>query len=732
MRFRSQLLLLVLSVLIPAFLASAWGVWYVYSDEQKSQEKNLLETARSFATVVDNDLRIREATLRTLANSTVLEQGDIREFYQFAKSMAPTPESTIILRHASGRQLMNTRRPYGEVLPLKSASNLAELRSASSPTDTVVSDLFASQVAKRLDFAIQVPVKHNVHSNRYLEMGVNVSELQSILMRQRFPSNWITTIVDRRGVVLARSHDPEQFVGKTISKRTQQILSSSRNGIYYSVTLDEIPVKAYYNRVPISEWNVLISIPESEVRQTAVEAASILAASSIFLLAIAVVAASWLASRAIRTIEDLGAAAERMAGNEEVVYKPQGIQELDAVARRMSDASARIRQATQELELRVAEASIKAERAERALQQSQKLEALGRLTGGIAHEFNNVLQTISSAVQLAKLVPKPEHVVPLMETCIKAVDRATALTSQLSAFGRAQEAKLSTVLLNQQIEEFKGLVSGILPSNIDFKIRFSEVSWPVTVDTLQFELAFLNIVINARDAMPNGGTLSVETCNRHLNEPYQGLPAGDYVCIQITDTGSGMSAEVMAKAFEPFFTTKPVGKGTGLGLAQAYGFARQSHGALALHSVEGQGTMVEFYLPRAAGQPMQAHHARENDERMSTPAGTLLFVEDDPLVRETMVRALTNAGMDVIAAANADEALDILESGVKVHSVLSDVMMPGKINGVGLAKAILAKSNAIRIILASGYSDTRVDLPEVRVIAKPYRLNDVLSMLGEK
>lgn len=732
MRFRSQLLLLVLSVLIPAFAASAWAVWYVYSDEQESQEKSLLETARSFAMVVDNDLRIREATLRTLANSTVLEQGDIEEFYRFAKSMAPASESTIILRHASGKQLLNTRRPFGEDLPVKSASNLAELRNAYGPNDTVVSDLFTAQVAKRLDFAIQVPVKPNVHSNRYLEMGVNASELQSILMQQRFPANWITTIVDRKGVVLARSHDPEQFIGKPASERTRQVLSSSRNGVYYSVTLDQIPVKAYYSRVPLSDWSVLISIPESEVRRTAVQAASFLAASTILLLAIALIAASWLARRSIKAIEDLGAAAERMARSEEVSYTPQGIREVDAVARRMADASARIRHATQELEQRVSEASNKAERAERALQQSQKLEALGRLTGGIAHEFNNVLQTISSAVQLAKLVPKHEHVVPLMETCIKAVERATALTSQLSAFGRAQEAKQSTILLNHQIEEFKGLVSGVLPSNIEFRINLSDVSWAVTVDTLQFELAFLNVVINARDAMPNGGTLTVETCNRYLAEPPHGLPAGEYVSIQISDTGSGMSADVMAKALEPFFTTKAIGKGTGLGLAQAYGFARQSHGALVLHSVEGQGTRVEFYLPRAVSRPVQVPDAPEKDERMSNAAGTLLFVEDDPLVRESMVRVLTNAGLDVIVAANGDEALAILESGAKVHSVLSDVMMPGKTNGVDLARTILTRWTTIRVILTSGYSDSRVDLPEVKVIAKPYQLSDVLSILEEK
>jgi signal transduction histidine kinase len=731
MRFRSQLLLLLLSVLVPAFLASGWSIWYVYSDEQQAQEKSLLEAARSFAMIVDNDLRIREATLRTLANSTVLESGNIKSFYEFAKAMAPTPESTIVLRHASGQQLLNTRRPYGEALPSKAASSLAELRNVYGPNDTVVSDLFLGKVAKRLDFAIQVPVKHNPHSNAFLEMGVNVSELQTILQQQRFPATWITTIVDRKGVVLARSHDPERFVGKAVSERSQKILQSSRNGVYHSVTLDEIPVKAYYSRVPLADWSVFISIPESDVRRTAVQAASFLGTSSIVLLAVALLAASWLARRTIKPIEDLGSAAERMGRNEDLSYTPFGIREIDTVARQMAEASTQIRQATAKLEQQVAEAVIKAERAERALQHSQKLEALGRLTGGIAHEFNNVLQTISSAVQLAKLVPKPEHVVPLMEKCSMAVERATALTGQLSAFGRAQEAKLTTVVLNRQIEEFKDLVKGVLPSNIEFKVRLSDVSWPVTVDTLQFELAFLNVVINARDAMPNGGVLTVETGNEHMAQPPGGLPPGEYVRIRISDTGTGMSAEVMAKAFEPFYTTKPVGKGTGLGLAQVYGFARQSHGALVLHSVEGEGTTVEFYLPRSSAQAGGIDGASQEQERSATATGTLLFVEDDTLVKETMVPALKGAGLEVIAASNAEEALAILESGMEVHSVLSDVMMPGKTNGVGLAKVILEKWSSTRVILATGYSDTRIDLPGVKVVAKPYQVADIVRMLKD-
>src|SRR5450830_1472351 len=662
MRFRNQLLLLALSILVPAFLASGWAVWYVYQNEQAKQEDNLRETARGFAMIVDSELKIREATLRTLANAPVLETGDVTAFYSFAKLMAPTPVSTIILKDEFGRQLLNTRRPLGAPLPTSSTIDVESLRKAGGAADTIVSDVFLAQVAKRFDFVIQVPVPPNNHHFSTLSMGVNAAALQPILLQQRFPGSWITTVLDRKGVVLARSLNPEQFVGKVTSERTRKILSESRGGVYYSTTLEGIPVKAFYSRVPLSDWSVLISVSAAEVSRSAIRAGAILGAVMVMLIGLALLAAGWLARRAIRPIEELGRSAERMGRSEEVVYQPHGVLEVDAVARRIADASVKIRHANQELEQQVAESSIKAERAERALQQGQKLEALGRLTGGIAHEFNNLLQTISSAVQLARLMPQPERVQPLMDTCMRAIERAVALTSQLSAFGRPQEAKVETICLSEQLKSFKALARGTLPSNIEFDIRFDDAACRVSVDTLQFELAFLNIVINARDAMPAGGKLTIHTELLRLDQASGKLAAGDYVRICVADTGAGMSEEVLAKAPE-------------------------------------------------------------------TVSCTLLFVEDDPLVRSAMIPALQNAGLHVIAAANGDEALAMFASGGPIDWVCSDVMMPGKLNGVDLARSIMQQDPSIKIVLATGYSDYKIDLAHVKVLAKPYQVADLLALL---
>ncbi|MFL6707364.1 MAG: ATP-binding protein [Massilia sp.] len=706
-------------------------MWYVYQNEQAKQEANLLETTRSFAVIVDSDLKIREATLRTLANSPMLQTGDVEGFYRFAKLMAPTPESTIILKDESGRQLVNTRRPLGAALPTTSANNIAALRNAGPVADTIVSDLFTAQVAKSFDFAIQVPVPPNSHHFSVLNMGVKASELQPILLQQRFPNSWITTVLDRNGVVLARSLNPEQFVGKLTSERTRKILSASRGGVYYSVTLDGVPVKAFFSRVPLSDWTVLISVPAAEISHSAIRAGAILGAVMVLLIGFALLAAGWLARRAIRPIEALGKTAERMEKSEEVVYVPHGMLEVDAVARRIADASVKIRHANQELERQVAESSIKAERAERALQQGQKLEALGRLTGGIAHEFNNLLQTISSAVQLARMMSQPERVRPLMDTCMKAIDRAVALTSQLSAFGRPQEAKVETICLSEQLKNFKELARGTLPSNIEFDVRYEDARCLVSVDTLQFELAFLNIVINARDAMPGGGRLTIHTDLLRLPQGRADLAAGDYVRIGVADTGIGMSEEVMTKALEPFFTTKPLGKGTGLGLAQAYGFARQSNGSLTLHSAPGQGTTVEILLPTVANEQAQSQSPGQPRRTPAPPttSGTLLFVEDDPLVRSAMIPALQNAGLQVISAQSGDEALTVFESGRAIDWVCSDVMMPGKLNGVDLAKIILQRDASIKIVLATGYSDYKIDLGNVTVLAKPYAVADLVAAL---
>jgi signal transduction histidine kinase len=732
MRIRNRLLTLVLSLLVPALIGSALAVLYVYAEEEKAQEKSLSEAARTFALLVEKELRSREGILLALANSPSLARGDLAEFYAHAKSMAPTPETTIILADRDGKQILNTRLPMGANLPTRRSSNLAELLQQYGPENTLVSDVFLAPVSQRYDFTIQVPVRVRGEIRRFLIMGINASTLQTLLTRQGFPTQWIATILDRRGVVISRTRSPERYVGKAVREDTRQALAARQQGVYSSVTFDGIPVKAFYSRVSNADWTVLISIPEWEIRRVSTEAATILAVVMISLLGFAVVAARWIARQAIKPIELLGETAERLGRGEEVDYCRQGLQEVDSVGTRISDASRQIRRAQQELEQRVAEAVAGTERAQRALVQGQKLEALGRLTGGIAHEFNNLLQTLSTALQLAAMTSDQNRIQSLIATAAKAVERATHLTSQLSSFGRIQDSRLSTVRLVDQVKNFEDLVKNILPSNVGLGIRVPESLWHITVDSLQLELALLNLAINAKDAMPHGGTIKLEAWNLALNEPPDGLEPGDHVCICMSDTGSGMTPGVLAKALDPFFTTKGVGAGTGLGLPQAYGFARQSKGTLVIRSLEGQGTKVEIYLPKAVEVATASHAARPS--RLLPPSGlrgNVLFVEDDPLVREAMVPAIEQAGFTVMVATTGEEALTILQAGRSVDVVFSDIVMPGQVSGIQLAHTTQEHFPAIRIILATGYSDQRVAIPGVALLAKPYRIEEAIAVLRE-
>lgn len=731
MRFKTQLFALVLSVVVPASLAAMVAIWYVYQEEQAAQETSMKEAARTFSLLVDNELQSRQRILGTLANAPSLANGDLQQFYEFARKNAPTPDTAIILIDKSGRQLLNTRAPLGAALPTQREQGILELMKRDGGATPLVSDVFLAPIGKRYDFVVQVPVVLGGEIRYFVVMGVNVTAVQTLLAQQTLPASWLSAIVDRKGTVLARSRDPQTFVGRSSNQALQQLFATTRSGVTRSVTLDGVPVKTFYHRIAASDWTVVLSIPESDIRRSALEGAAIFGLIAVLLLIVSLAIARRIGAGVIVRMQRLEMAADALGRAEEVAYQPQGLLEVDAVGMRIAQVSQQLRQSQLELKERVAQAVADAERAQRALLQGQKMEALGRLTGGIAHEFNNLLQTLTTSLQLARRVNESERVQALLDTCTKALRRAKTLTGQLSSFGRTQDARLETVGLHQHIQEFRQLVDNVLPASITLDVHIADEAWPVTIDPTQFELTFLNLALNAKDAMPSGGSIRVEVANEEGVCPADGLPRGDYVRMRFMDSGVGMSPEVMAKALDPFFTTKKVGEGTGLGLPQAFGFARQSGGTLLLQSREGHGTQVDIYLPRATGVTVPRLASAADPLEAAAPAGgTLLFVEDDALVRESVAPALESGGYFVIMAESADAALACLEAGTKVDFVFSDVVMPGNLNGIDLARTLLSRFPHVKVILATGYSENRVSMPGVQVLAKPYDVGDVLRLLN--
>ena len=733
MRIRTRLLILILAIVLPAFVAAALAVGYVYVEERRAQENSVTEAVRAFALLVDNELETNEGVLHALASSPALARGDLDTFHTHARELAPTPDTAIVLYTPDGQQVLNTRVAPGTALRSGRASNMAALMRRYGAGRTLVSDLFPATQGEGYDFVVQVPVRVHGAVRYFLSITLPAASLQHLLEIQHFPAHWQAVIVDRGNRIAARTREPERFRGRQVSAEAQREFSTRAEGVFNGTNLTGTQVQGFFGTVPDIGWKVMITIPQAELRRVPLHAAAFLGVMMALLLLVALAGARWIGRRAIAPIEDLGRSAEDLGKGREVKYAPQKVAELDAVARRMAEASVEIRRARGELEQRVAEAVAASEQAQQALMRSQKLEALGRLTGGIAHEFNNLLQTLTTALQLAALTATQPKVQSLIDTCKRTVSRASALTTRLGSFGRVQDARLLTVDPAEQVRNALQLLRGVLRQGIALELDIEDGdgrhAWPVTIDPLQFDLALLNLAINARDAMPDGGTLRLKVRNTSL-EPTMERVGGDYVQVSVSDTGSGMPPEVLARALDPFFSTKAPGQGTGLGLPQAYAFATQSQGVLSLSSQVGAGTTVDIYLPRSNQPLSHAQAAAAADAAMPQATGRVLFVEDDPLVREAVVSGLEDAGFDVVVAASGDQALAMLDNGLDADAVFSDIVMPGQVSGIDLAAILRERRPGLPVVLATGYTDQRAAVPGVQVLAKPYEIGQLVELLG--
>mgnify|MGYP001343299391 CR=1 FL=1 len=375
--------------------------------------------------------------------------------------------------------------------------------------------------------------------------------------------------------------------------------------------------------------------------------------------------------------------------------------------------------------------------AERQLLQAQKMESVGRLTGGIAHDFNNLLTVIIGNLEDV-LMRAPEGLKQELASARMAAERSATLIAKLLAYSRRQVLEPEPVELGTLVRGLEDLLRRTLGEDIGLEFAVQEESWPAMADIAQVENAILNLVINSRDAMPNGGKLTIEVANAHLDADYAAqnaeLAPGDYVSIAVTDTGTGMSPEVVERAFEPFFTTKSEGKGTGLGLPMIYGFAKQSGGHLKIYSEIGHGTTVRLYLPRHYGTADRRDAPVEREDERGLE--TILVVEDEDMVRGLMVSQLRSLGYDVLEANSGPEALRILAEDRKIDLVLTDVVMPGGITGRELGEEAKRMRPDIKMLYASGYTEDSITHqgkldPGVIFIAKPFRRHDLAHKVRE-
>jgi PAS domain S-box-containing protein len=376
--------------------------------------------------------------------------------------------------------------------------------------------------------------------------------------------------------------------------------------------------------------------------------------------------------------------------------------------------------------------------AEAQLRQVQKMDAVGQLTGGVAHDFNNILTVITGTIGiLTDAVADRPELVAIAKMIDEAAERGANLTRHLLAFARKQPLQPREVDVNALILETAKLLHPTLGEQIEIAPLLAADAWTALVDPNQLTTAILNLALNARDAMPGGGKLTLETNNIYLDEGYASMhsevTAGNYVMIAVSDTGAGIAAGNLEKVFDPFFTTKEVGKGTGLGLSMVFGFVKQSNGHIKIYSEEGHGTTVKIYLPRATGLDQTATELLASSP-IESGHEVVLVVEDDALVRRYVVTQIESLGYTTLEASNATEALNILGNVTAIDLLFTDVIMPGPMNGRQLVEEALKRRPSLKILYTSGYTENaivhhgRLDFG-VRLLAKPYRKSDLARMM---
>ncbi len=748
---RGYLVLLVVSLLVPVLAFTAILFERYRATEISRIEEDLQNDARKLALLVDRELSGQQLILQTLSVSRRIADRDYEGFYREATQIKAFAAVNILLRDLDGQHLVNTRVPWGTPLLRNPVEGDREVIETKRP---YISGVITGTVVQRPIYTITSPVIEGGKTVLLLNLSLEARDLLTLLNENLEPGR-IGGIVDQKQAFLARTQRFDEFLGK---RAPQSFIDQAQgnDGRWRGIDSEGQLVRAAYVRSRLAGWYVWVSVPEAAVQSSLSEILVALAALGAALILLGILTAYLLGGRMARAVQALGRRAAALGRGESVSRQRLPMREVDAAGAALSVAAEQrdaaeegLRRLSETLERMVSErtqelvAEMKRrEASEEQLRQVQKMEAIGQLTGGIAHDFNNMLAIVVGSLDMAqrRLDKGDTGIGKFIASAQEGGRRAAGLTQRLLAFARQQPLSPEPLDANRLVSGMSDLLRRSLGETVQLETVLAGGLWRAHADHNQLESAILNLAVNARDAMPEGGKLTIETGNAYLDDSYVAenpdVPEGQYVLIAVTDIGTGMTRDVADKAFDPFFTTKKSGTGTGLGLSQVYGFVKQSGGHLKIYSEIGAGTTVKVYLPRFVGA---VESAGVESEKAPLPTGdgntTILVVEDETGVRQHAIDALRELGYKVVHADGSAAALRVLEAHPEIDLLFTDVVMP-EMNGRQLAEEASRRRPDLKVLFTTGYTRNAIVHNGmldhgVSLIGKPFTLEQLARKVAE-
>jgi signal transduction histidine kinase len=730
--------LLVLALALPLNLIVLGAIWGLTNQADQAQRTSIFYAARTIAAAVDAELGKHIAQAESLARSPALLDDNLDAFEAEARrEFAVGAGVWVLVADVSGQELVNTLVQPNQPLPHRSPIGIEAQQRAFATGSIVISDLFVGAVAQDWIVNIEVPIFKNGQPFRSLGVTMRAGEFLHLLNARDLPKSWLAGIMDRQGRLIARVPQGATMVGQLAAHGWYAI--RDRTGIFEYPSLEGESLIRANTHPSIGNWSVGVAVKKAELQAqvwSAVRWAVILGSG---LSVASLLLAGALARQITRPIGQLRQSSANISVEpaKPIAVGPPELMELQDTLYRAAVERQKSSQALRETLSKLEHEMALREEAQAALAQSQRMEAIGQLAGGMAHDFNNVLAAISSRLDTVMLRSADEKIHEAVQGAMDAIEMGASLNHRLLSFSRRHAVGLERIDLNDRITVASELLQRTLGDQVTVTLKCSLHPCPTLANSGDVDNAVLNLALNARDAMPEGGVLTIETRHIALDaDAAARIPnarPGDFMRLTVRDTGLGMTTEVLRRSMEPFFTTKE--SGTGLGLATVYGVAQQAGGFAAIDSTEGNGTTVHLYFPKAEPGPSIGRAAFATQQVPLGDGERILVVEDNDRVREATVSRLESLGYAVLQARTGSEAIKLLESGEPVALVFSDIVMPGRMTGYDVADWIRSQNSGVKVVLTSGYSDMPLGVSaavrKTRVLGKPYTREQLAHTLRE-